>query len=89
MRDVPALFRVKELERLEILAKLEKKEEVLLNMKTLATLWQNKCMNMRSRIETVFDVLKERYGLVTSLPRSVDGYIAHYIRYLFAYLVLN
>jgi hypothetical protein len=89
MRDVPALFRVKELEKLEILAKLEKKEEVLLNMKTLATLWQNKVMNMRSRIETVFDVLKERYGLVTSLPRSVDGYIAHYIRCLFAYLVLN
>jgi hypothetical protein len=29
MRDVPALFRVKELERLEILAKLEKREEVL------------------------------------------------------------
>jgi hypothetical protein len=59
------------------------------NMRTLATLWQNKCMNMRSRIETVFDVLKERFGLVTSLPRSINGYLAHYIRCLFCYLVLN
>jgi hypothetical protein len=59
------------------------------NMKVLATIWNNKCMNMRSRIETVFDVLKERYGLVTSLPRSVSGYIAHYFRTLFAYMVLN
>ena len=59
------------------------------NMKTISTLWQNKCMNMRSRIETVFDVLKERYNLVTSLPRSVNGYLAHYIRCLFGYMVLN
>jgi hypothetical protein len=59
------------------------------NMRRLATLWQNKCMNMRSRIETVFDVLKERFGLVTSLPRSINGYLAHYIRCLFCYLVLN
>lgn len=59
------------------------------NMKTISTLWQNKAMNMRSRIETVFDVLKERYGLVTSLPRSITGYLAHYIRCLFGYMVLN
>jgi hypothetical protein len=59
------------------------------NMKTLAALWQNKCMNMISRIETVFDVLKERYNLVTSLPRSISGYLAHYIRTIFAYMILN
>jgi hypothetical protein len=59
------------------------------NMKTLATIWNNKVMNMRSRIETVFDVLKERYNLVTSLPRSISGYLAHYIRTIFAYMILN
>lgn len=59
------------------------------NMKTVAETWQNKVMNMRSRIETVFDVLKERYNLVTSLPRSINGYLAHYIRCLFGYMMLN
>jgi Transposase DDE domain len=59
------------------------------NMKTLATMWQNKCMNMRSRIESVFSELKERLGLVSSLPRSISGYLAHYVRCLFAYMVLD
>jgi hypothetical protein len=59
------------------------------NMKTLATVFQNKCMNMRSRIESVFGELKERFGLVTSLPRSVSGYLAHYVRCLFGYMFLD
>jgi Transposase DDE domain len=59
------------------------------NMKTLATLYDNRCMNMRSRIETVFDVLKSRYHLVTSLPRSITGYLAHYMRTIFCYVVLG
>jgi hypothetical protein len=59
------------------------------NMKTLATIYDNTCMNMRSRIETVFDILKERYHLVSSSPRSVSGYLAHYIRAIFCYLVLG
>jgi len=74
--------------------KAEKNNNILLtakrkNMNTLAGKWQQKAMNMRSRIETVFDVLKERYKLVTSLPRSINGYLAHYIRCLFGYLVLG
>jgi len=59
------------------------------NMKTLHTIWQNSCLNMRSRIESVFGDLKERLGLVTSLPRSVNGYLAHYIRSIFGYMVLS
>jgi Transposase DDE domain len=59
------------------------------NMKILATIYDNRCMDMRSRIETVFDVLKNRYHLVTSLPRSISGYLAHYIRAVFCYLVLG
>jgi hypothetical protein len=59
------------------------------NMRTVATNFQNKCMNMRSRIETVFGVMKGRYNLVSSLPRSINGYLAHYIRSIFAYRLLG
>src|SRR5918999_3463189 len=39
----------------------------------------------RSTIETVFWVLKDRLGLVTSLPRSLDSYLTHYILVFLAY----
>ncbi len=55
------------------------------NMKKIATLFQNFLLNFRNRIESVFSVLKERLGLVTSLPRSVKGYYSHLIRTLFSY----
>ncbi len=55
------------------------------NMKKIATLFQNFLLNFRSRIESVFSVLKERLGLVTSLPRSVKGYYSHLIRTMFSY----
>jgi hypothetical protein len=78
----------------ELELKANKNNNILLtakrkNMKTIAGDWQNKAMNKRSRIETVFDVLKERYNLVTSLPRSINGYLAHYIRCLFGYVILG
>lgn len=58
------------------------------NMSTLAAKWQNLLMNLRScTIETVFSVLKERLGLVSSLPRSVSGYLAHYFRVIFGYMM--
>lgn len=56
------------------------------NMKTLASIYQQKLMNMRSKIETVFSVLKDKYQLITSISRSVNGYLAHYIRSLFSYI---
>lgn len=59
------------------------------NMKKLATWLHIHLLNMRVRIEHLFSVLKERYGLVTSLPRSEFGYFAHYIRVLFGYLFLR
>ncbi|MEM1312239.1 MAG: IS982 family transposase [Patescibacteria group bacterium] len=59
------------------------------NMKTLHTIWQSRCLNLRSRIESVFGELKERYNLVTSLPRSINGYLAYYIRSIFGYMVLS
>ena len=55
------------------------------NMKGLASLEQRERLKGRSIIETVFSVLKDRLGLVTSLPRSLDGYLTHYILVLLAY----
>src|SRR5919106_4986690 len=49
------------------------------NMKGLASLEQREQLKGRSIIETGFWVLKDRLGLVTSLPRSLDGYLTHYI----------
>lgn len=43
-------------------------------------------LNLRPRIEILFSILKERLGLITSLPRSVDGYLSHYIHVIFGYL---
>jgi IS5 family transposase len=55
------------------------------NMKRLASLEQSQQLKGRSIIETVYSVLKERLGLVTSLPRSLDGYLVHYVLVLLAY----
>ncbi len=55
------------------------------NMKKLVTALHIFLLNLRPRIESVFSVLKERLGLVTSLPRSVKGYYSHYIRTIFSY----
>ena len=54
-------------------------------MKGLASLEQREQLKGRSIIEMVFSVLKDRLGLVTSLPRSLDGYLTHYILLLLAY----
>lgn len=51
----------------------------------LMTWWQNALLSMRSKIESVFDILKEHLHIVTSFPRSVKGYFAHYIRILLGY----
>ena len=49
------------------------------NMKRLATAFDTWAYSTRMQIETNFRNLKEFYGLVTSLPRSVQGYLANYI----------
>lgn len=57
------------------------------NMKKCASFLDICLLNLRPRIEVLFSLLKERLGLITSLPRSVDGYLAHYIHVIFGYLV--
>lgn len=41
--------------------------------KKLMAPWQHALLNMRSKIEAVFDVLKQHLLLVSSFPRSVHG----------------
>ncbi len=50
--------------------------------------WQLTLLRARPRIECVFDYLKEHLLLVSSFPRSVDGYAVHYIRTLLAYQMM-
>lgn len=53
--------------------------------KKIATEWQILLLHMRPKIEATFGKLKEHYFLVTSFPRSVQGYFVHYVRVLLAY----
>lgn len=57
------------------------------NMKKLATKWQNELYDTRMLIEQHFRNLKEFFLLVTSLPRSIDGYLANYLYSLLAYVL--
>ena len=57
------------------------------SMKKLITAWQYHLYNTRMRIELNFRSLKMFRGLVTSLPRSVDGYIGNYVYSLLAHVL--
>ena len=58
------------------------------NMKKLATAWQLKLYQGRFRIEFDFRSLKLFHGLVSSLPRSVNGYLANYIHALLSFVLV-
>lgn len=57
------------------------------NMRKIATDWQVSLLNLRMRVEIHFRVLKLCYGLVTSFPRSIDGYLTHYLSAVSAHLL--
>jgi hypothetical protein len=57
------------------------------NMKKLITAFQYHLYNTRVLIELNFRNLKLFYGLVSSLPRSVSGYLANYTYSLLAYQI--
>lgn len=57
------------------------------NQRKLATLFDVWVYNTRMAIEIPFRNLKLFYGLITSLPRSVVGYLANYTYALLAYLL--
>lgn len=58
------------------------------NMKKLMTEFEEMLYSTRMLIELNFRNLKMFYGLVTSLPRSVDGYLSNYIYSLLAYQII-
>lgn len=78
-------------EKLERQFYVEGKRRVLIaprkNMKKLATYLDILVYNTRMTIELNFRNLKMFYGLITSLPRSVAGYLANYIYSLLAYVI--
>jgi hypothetical protein len=55
------------------------------NMKKLMTEAQHRLLKERQKVEIVFATLKLRFGIETTLPRSVFGYFAHYLWALAAY----
>ncbi len=57
--------------------------------KKMSVSWQIELLHARPKIECTFDYLKEHLLLVTSFPRSVNGYAVHYIRTLLAYQLLK
>jgi hypothetical protein len=57
-------------------------------MKKLATAFELWLYDTRMLVEINFRILKEFLGLVTSLPRSVTGYLANYTYALLAYLIV-
>lgn len=57
------------------------------NMRKLMTDWQHWIYKTRMTVEINFRDLKLFYGLLTSLPRSVNGYLANYVYSLLAYVI--
>jgi hypothetical protein len=55
--------------------------------KKLMAAWQYLLLLARPKIEAVFDYLKEHMSMVSSFPRSVNGYFLHYIRVLLGYQI--
>jgi hypothetical protein len=56
--------------------------------KKVISRWQLTALRARPKIECTFDYLKEHLLLVTSFPRSVNGYAVHYIRVLLSYQMM-
>lgn len=57
------------------------------NMRKLITFWQFRLYKGRFQIEFDFRDLKLFHGLVTSLPRSVNGYLANYLHALTSFVL--
>lgn len=55
------------------------------NMRKLLTDWQYQMIQTRMRVELNFRNLKLFYGLISSLPRSENGYFANYVYSILAY----
>ena len=57
------------------------------NMKRIMSEQQAKLLRKRNRIETVWDVLKERFQLVYHAARSITGLFRHYFYSIASFLI--
>lgn len=57
--------------------------------RALMTEWQYFLQTLRQKVEATFGKLKEQRFLVTSFPRSVQGYFVQYLRVLLGYQLAN
>ena len=57
------------------------------NTRKLATVLDIFLMNTRMRVEINFRNLKLFFGLLTSLPRSINGYLTNYLSSILAYMI--
>lgn len=57
------------------------------SMKRIATLWQLAVYRGRFKIEFDFRSLKLFHGLVTSMPRSINGYLANYLHAVLSFVM--
>jgi hypothetical protein len=57
------------------------------NMKRVMSGEQKRLLRERSRIETIWDVLKERFQLVYHLARSMTGLFRHYFYSVASFLI--
>lgn len=55
----------------------------------LITGWQHTLLNMRAKIESVFDYLKNHLGLTTTFARSEAGYLFHILLTLVSYQIMH
>jgi len=58
------------------------------NMKKLMTHFEERLYQTRMLVEINFRILKMFFGLLTSLPHSIDGYFANYTYALLAYQIV-
>ena len=56
-------------------------------MKKLMTKWQEELYKGRFQIEFDFRSLKLFHGLVTSMPRSINGYLANYLQAILSFVL--
>ena len=59
------------------------------NMKKIMTKRQHQILKKREMVETTWDILKDRLGIVTSLARSMIGLFRHYFYAILAYFFRN
>lgn len=57
------------------------------NMKKIMTAFQSRLYDTRMIIELNFRNLKMLYNLITSFPRTIDGYLANYVYSILAYIL--